>query len=483
MGKFYTTTAIPYVNAKPHIGFAQELVEADVLARFRRAAGDDVFFLTGTDDNALKNVQAAETAGATTAAYVDESAAVFENLTKALAISNNHFVRTARADHFAGAQKLWSLCTESDIYKKKYKGLYCVGCETFYMPDELVNGKCPEHNRVPEEVEEENYFFKLSNYQKVLEELIVSDKYRITPASRKNEMLSFIRMGLADFSISRSVSRAKGWGVPVPGDNTQIMYVWFDALANYLTGLGFGRADDALFKKYWPADVHVIGKGITRFHAIYWPAMLLSAGLQTPRALFVHGYIKVDGRKMSKSLGNVVDPFPLVETYGSDAVRFYLLKHVHPFEDSDFTTATFKEAYNADLANGLGNLLSRVTNMIEKFCDGKLENAAAGPPQDSKMREAVQSAMEVYDFKGAMEEIWKEVRVCNVLIDEQKPWVLAKVDMPAVKELLRGLVVKLAGIAGALTPFMPHAASRITAALTAPRIVKVEPLFGRMNTP
>ena len=334
--KFYLTTAIPYVNAKPHIGFALELLQADVVARHHRQSGREVFFLTGADENSLKNVQAAEKAGMATREFVDQNTARFVELTKTLQVSNDGFIRTVDPKHFAGCQKLWQACKAEDIYKKSYTGLYCVGCEAFYLEGDLVDGKCPEHKIKPDRVEEENYFFKLSNYQQQLEQLIARDEYQVVPATRKNEVLSFIRMGLQDFSISRSRARAKDWGVPVPGDAEQVMYVWFDALSNYLTGIGYG-SDDKQFNNYWPADLHVIGKGIIRFHAVYWPAMLLSAGIPPPKKLFVHGYINVAGQKMSKSLGTVVDPFDLVERYGAEAVRYFLLRYIHPVQDSDFS--------------------------------------------------------------------------------------------------------------------------------------------------
>ena len=365
MKKFYITTSIPYVNANPHIGHALEFVQSDVLARYHRAKKEEVFFLTGADENSLKNVQAAEAQKVSTRELVDANTLKFIELTKALNISNDEFIRTVEERHFLGAQKLWSLCKKEDIYKKKYKGLYCVGCEQFYSEKELVNGKCPEHSKPLEIVEEENYFFKLSNYQKKLEKIISSDEYEIVPETKKNEVLSFIKMGLEDFSISRSKKRAKDWGVPVPGDSAQIMYVWFDALANYLTALDFG-GDEKKFKKYWPADIHVVGKGIIRFHAVYWVAMLLSAGLKLPKKLFVHGYITIEGQKMSKSLGNVIDPNELAKKYGTDPVRYYLLRYIHPVQDSDFSIKKFEDAYTADLANGLGNLVSRVAGLIEQ---------------------------------------------------------------------------------------------------------------------
>jgi len=307
--KFYITTAIPYVNAAPHVGHALEFVQTDVIARYHRLLGEDVHFQSGSDDNALKNVQAAEEKKIPVEKFVKQNSDKFyqfknENI---LNISFDDFIRTTEKRHIDGAQALWKACKKEDIYKKKYKGLYCLGCEVFLTEKDLVDGKCPEHKKKPEIVEEENYFFRLSKYQDWLEKLISSDKLKIIPKTRKNEVLAFIRRGLEDFSISRTKERAHGWGVPVPGDPNQIIYVWFDALANYITALDWHKKGK-LYQKYWPADVHVIGKGITRFHAIYWPVMLKSADIPLPKSEFVHGYITVEGEKISKSLGNIIDP-------------------------------------------------------------------------------------------------------------------------------------------------------------------------------
>ena len=367
MKRIYFTTAIPYVNAAPHIGFALEAVQADCLARFYKAQGFDVLFTTGTDENSLKNVQAAGAEGIPVQKLVDKYAKQYENLKEALNLSWDIFIRTSTKDHFIGSQKLWSLCKKEDIYKRKYKGLYCVGCELFYTRKELTNGKCPEHDTEPEEIEEENYFFRLSNYTDFLKKLITTDKLKITPITRKNEVLSFIERGLEDFSISRSVERSRGWGVPVPDDESQVQYVWFDALTNYLTALGFGSSDEELYEKFWvgnPNRFHVIGKGIIRFHAVYWPAMLASAGLPLPSAEFVHGYITADGQKISKSLGNVIDPFDLTGKFGVDSVRYYLLREIPAWGDGDFSIKRFRELYNGELANGLGNLIARVARLV-----------------------------------------------------------------------------------------------------------------------
>jgi len=472
--KFYITTAIPYVNASPHIGFALELVQTDVVARYQRQKGREVFFLTGTDDNSLKNVQAAEKENITTEELVERNAKCFINLAKVFNISNNDFIRTASKPHFEGAQKLWAACKKEDIYKKTYKGLYCVGCEQFYTEKELVDGKCPEHKKEPEVVEEENYFFKLTNYQKKLEKLIESDEYKIVPESRKNEVLSFIKMGLEDFSISRSQKRAKNWGVPVPGDESQVMYVWFDALSNYITGIGY-QNNDKLYQKNWPADTHVIGKGIIRFHAVYWPAMLMSADLPLPKKLFVHGYINIEGGKMSKSLGNVVDPFQLVEKYGAETVRYYLTRYIHPVQDSDFSVEKLEEAYTADLANGLGNLVNRVTGLIEQN-DVKIKLDKFKDDKD------FEKLVEDFYFDQALKYIWDKIAEIDGLISETKPWELAKAGKDKeLKEVLNKAANGVYVVSQLLIPFLPETAKKVKEIITAKKIIKGEALFPRLN--
>ena len=398
--KFYITTALPYVNSAPHIGFALEIVQTDVIARYHRMLKEDVFFLTGTDENSLKNVQTAQKEGIKVKELVDRNAKRFYALKDCLNLSFDDFIRTTEERHIKGAQKLWLAC-EKDIYKKRYKGLYCVGCEAFYKESELQNGLCPEHKTKPEIVEEENYFFRLSKYQRQLKHIIETEQVKIIPQVRKNETLSFIDSGLEDFSISRSVKRAQGWGIPVPGDSSQIQYVWFDALSNYINALGYAENKDN-FRRYWPADVHCIGKGILRFHTVYWLAILLSAGLSLPKTIFVHGYITVNGQKMSKSLGNVVDPFKLVEKYGADAVRYFLLREIPPVEDGDYTPEKFKVRYNADLAGGLGNLVARVIKMAEKINPKFRIQSTLDKSQNPKVKEIISKVQQKY--KQALKE-------------------------------------------------------------------------------
>jgi methionyl-tRNA synthetase len=434
---YYITTAIPYVNARPHIGFALEIILTDAVARYQRLRGKDVRFLTGTDENSLKNVQAAEALGVPTADLVEENAGYFLGLGEALDLSFDDFIRTSSEDrHTDGVRKLWeAAAAKGDLYKKRYSGLYCVGCELFYREEELDEGRCPEHGTIPDLVEEENYFFKLKNYAVELEELIASGTYRVEPEKRRNEVLSFIRMGLEDFSVSRSVERARGWGVTVPADDDQVMYVWFDALGNYITALDYAE-DGPLYDRYWksnPERVHVIGKGITRFHAIYWPAMLLSAGERLPSTLFVHGYVNVGGQKMSKSLGNVVDPVEIAQEYGADALRYFLLRHIRSTEDGDFTVKRFIESCNAGLADQLGNLLSRTIGMVGRYFDGIVPEPGAVEPVDQGLIDVaealpaeVDAAMEIFETHEAANAVWKLLDAANKYVVNVEPWTLAK---------------------------------------------------------
>lgn len=482
--RYYITTSIPYVNAAPHIGHALEFVQADVFARYHRLLGDDTRFLSGSDENSLTNVLAAEREGVPIADLVKRNADTFEALTRYLNISNDDFIRTAaEARHAAGAKKLWEACDRSgDLYTKYYQGRYCPRCEAFYTEEEAPDGLCPDHRIPLELVEEENYFFRLSKYGDRLAELIDSGELRIIPDTRRNEVRSFIARGLEDFSVSRTFTRARGWGVPVPGDPGQVMYVWFDALSNYITALDFAD-DGALFQRYWldsKSRVHVIGKGITRFHAIYWPAMLLSAGLPLPSTVFVHGYLTIGGEKISKSLGNVVDPQDVVNRYGVDAVRYWLLREVPATGDADYTDEKLERRYNADLANDLGNLLNRTVSMIRRYRGGSVP--AAGELTDldrellgvaSRVAPSVHRALgEDYDPQAALASIWELVVRANRYVEENAPWVLAKAaksgDQEAESRLssvLYHLADSLRLIGQALRPFLPETAGKIAVQL------------------
>jgi methionyl-tRNA synthetase len=453
--KFYITTAIDYVNASPHLGHALEKIQADVIARYQRIKGKDVFFLTGTDENSLKNVRAAKELGILTEDLVNKNAAKFYQLKEALNLSFDDFIRTTQERHKKGVQKFW-LAIKKDIYKKKYRGLYCVGCEEFYKEDELENGLCPEHKIKPEMVEEENYFFALSKYQKILKNIIEKGEIEIVPESRKTEVLSFIEKGLEDICISRSVERAHGWGIEVPGDKTQIVWVWLDALSNYITAIDYGE-DGEKFKKYWPADLHLIGKGISRFHCIYWPAFLISAKLPLPKMVFVHGYITVGGQKMSKSLGNVVDPFSLVEKFGTDALRYFLLREASPFEDIDFTFEKLKKRYNDDLAKGLGNLVARIISLAEKFKIQKSKEI-----QDKILKNNLEIAqkkwkenLERFQFNEALKVIFDFISFCDKFINEKRPWEEGN------QKFIPDLLFALGSISELLRPFLLKTSEKI----------------------
>lgn len=473
MNKFYITSAIPYVNAKPHIGHALEFIEGDVIARHHKLLGQDVLLLSGGDENALKNVQAAENAGVDIQTFVDQNTSLFENLAKQLNVNFDVFQKGSdKQHHYPASQKLWQLCSKNgDIYKKSYKGLYCLGCETFYEREEFdKKGECFEHpGKKLEEVEEENYFFKLSQYQDQLIKLIETDEYKITPQFRKNEILSFLKAGLRDISISRTNERAKNWGVPVPNDPTQRIYVWFDALNIYQSGVGFSWDEDS-YQKWWPADLHVIGKGIIRFHAVYWPAFLISAGLKLPKSLLVHEYITVEGQKMSKTIGNVLDPIPLIQQYGADPVRYYLLSKLSPFSDGDFSDSKFQESYNADLANGLGNLVARVAKLAEN-------NNLEAPIVKLQFYPAVQAHLEEYKFNDALNFIWSQIAEADKKINETRPWELSGQQ---AKTVLDDLVKKIRQIAYNLQPFLPETAEKILRQFSG-EIKSQPPLFPRLQ--
>ena len=468
--KFYITTAIPYVNARPHIGHALEFVQTDVIARFHRLLGEDVFFLTGTDENAQKNVLVAEKKGIDVKQLVDENTLAFQQTLKLLNISNDGFIRTTdKKRHWPGAKKVWEKCYEAgDIYKKSYIGLYCVGCEAFLTEKDLKDGLCPEHLKPPERISEENYFFRLSKYKDKLEALIRSGELKIIPETRKNEVLSFISSGLEDFSISRPVDRMKGWGIPVPNDKTQIMYVWFDALTNYLTGIGYGSKDERLFKKYWPADMHVIGKGIIRFHAVYWPAMLLSSGLPIPKCIFVHGYVTVDGQKMSKSLDNIVNPNDMVKKYGSDAVRYFILKEISPFEDGDFSERSLVERVNNELVANIGNFIHRTLTFVDRYFDGIVPKPGKFEKRDEDLIRKLKSSqkkiknllMEVH-LKDGLSEILSLSKEGNKYFQDNKPWELIKTDRERCGTVMYVCINLCRSLAILLHPYLPNASDQL----------------------
>jgi len=455
MKKFYITTSIFYTNAPPHLGAAFEFVQADVLARYHKSLEEDVFFLTGTDEHGSKIVKKAKELGKDPKDFVDEISSRFKELTKVLNLSNNDFIRTTdKKRHWPVVKKAWLKLSENDdIYKKKYKGFYCSGCEAFVKEKDLVNGKCKIHKEKPELVEEENYFFRLSKYLPQIEEKIKKNEFKIIPDTRKNEVLGFIKQGLEDISFSRSKEKLE-WGISVPGDDSQVIYVWVDALSNYISALGYDK--DKKFKKYWPADIHCIGKDILKFHALFWPAILLSLGLSLPKKIFVHGFITVDGQKMSKSLGNVIDPFELVEKYGTDAVRYFLLREIPSAEDGDFTYEKFEQRYNSDLASGIGNLLARVRVMADGI-GFKENNLKTIEPKIKEIRKNYKKALEEFKFNEALRSIWDLISFCDKYIEKEKPWE-KKENSPKV---LGDLLIVLDNIAELLQPFLPETSDRI----------------------
>ena len=474
--KFYITTAIDYVNASPHLGHALEKVQADAIARYKRLLNKEVYFLTGVDEHGIKIVRSAQGAGKNVENFVDENSAKFRELTKKLNISNDDFIRTSDKNrHWPGARLLWKKLVEvGDIYKGKYSGYYCVGCEAYIKESDLINGKCPYHYAEPEKIEEENYFFRLSRYADEIKKRIESGELKILPESGKNEILAVIRKGIEDISFSRPVEKLAGWGVPVPNNDSQLMYVWCDALANYVSALGYGSGDESNFQKFWPADLHVIGKDILRFHALIWPAMLMSAKLPLPKKLFVHGFIISDGKRMSKTLGNVIDPFDLIERYGVDAARYYLLREITPFGDGDITEKKFKEAYNANLANGLGNLVARIMKMSEQYLKSEKFKVESG-----KLPENYKKFMDSFELSKAMDLIWQKISEMDLYIQKTQPFKLVKEDEEKAKKILRELVSGLWDIALMLKPFLPKTSEKIIIAIQSNKMP--EALFPRIN--
>jgi methionyl-tRNA synthetase len=468
MSKFYITTAIAYVNAPPHIGHALEFVQADVLARYHRLKGDDTYFLTGTDEHGVKIFETAKENGVETQALVDENAEIFISLKETLGLSNDDFIRTTEDRHKTGAKKLWEKMVDAgDIYKDTYSGLYCVGCEAYVVEKDLdENGHCPNHKKEPKVLEEENYFFKLSKYSDKIRAAIESDELKVLPESRKNEMLNLIGDGLPDVSFSRP-KKDLPWGIEVPGDETQVMYVWGDALSNYITALGYGE-DSEIYKKYWPADVHLIGKDILRFHAGVWIGMLMSAGVEIPKAVYVHGFITSEGQKMSKTLRNVVDPLGYVEKYGTDALRYFLMREIPTSDDGDFGHGRFVDVYNSELANGLGNLVNRIVMMTERYAESKVP-AKAGSDVHDDMKEyfdKYDAAIEKFDIKETCDVVMRVVDYGNKYLDDKKPWTLAKEgkEEELMEVLYRSLDV-LRYVAMLTAPLIPETTRKIIAQL------------------
>lgn len=472
MNKFYITTAIPYVNGLPHIGHSLEYFQADTIRRYYQLKGYNTLLLSGSDENALKNVQAAEKEGLSVQDFLDRNSKIWRYTYEFLGVHLDVFQRGSdQKKHWPGVQKLWKLCEKNgDIYKKTYKGLYCVGCESFKTEAELVNSLCPIHQTKPELVKEENYFFKLSNYQNQLIQLIESDELKITPENKRQEALSFIKSGLEDFSVSRSNERAKGVGVPVPGNPNQKIYVWFDALDIYMTGIGFGW-DEEKWKKWWPADLHIIGKDINRFHTVYWPAMLLSANLPLPKQILIHGFVNLKGEKISKSVGNVISPQDVVKEYGLEPLRYFMLSQIPIDADGDFTDERFREVYNADLANGLGNLVARLAKLIEThkpiYEDEEIKDFSP----------YVHAAFVNFKFNETLLAIWIHIRNLDKRLNEWEPWKKTGIERATEwVELIQGI----RQVAYDLQPFLPETAEKILKQFSG-EIKSASPLFPRLK--
>lgn len=452
---YFVTTSIPYMNGEPHIGHALEFVLADVLARNARVEGKPTIFSTGADEHGSKIAEKAVSLNLTPQQLVDQMSAKFQTLAQELNVSNDRFIRTTDKPHEQRAQLIWK-ALEHDIYKSSYTGWYDVKEEEFVPEAKADPARMnPEHPQAYQKLEEQNYFFKLSNYTDPIREAIEAGTFKILPESRKNEILSVLREGLDDISISRPKEKLE-WGIPVPGDKDQVMYVWFEALMNYITVLGYPEHDD--FKKYWPANAQVIGKDILRFHAAIWPAMLMSLNVPLPEMLYVHGFVNVNGEKMSKSLGNGIAPSEIINKYGTDAFRYFFLRHVPSYNDGDFSWELFDNAYNNELANELGNAVQRTSAMIQKYQNGIIGQI----PEASHDSAPIATAIENCRFDRALDEIWDQVRGLNQYIDEAKPWMIAKEgDEDHLQEVLAYQTSCLLEIADLLTPFLPETAEKI----------------------
>lgn len=453
---FYITTSIPYASGAPHIGNAFDPLYADTLARYYKQKGYNVAYSAGADEHGTKIVEKADEAKLKPEDFIETIIPKIKDMHKRISSEFTHFARTNSKQHIRAAQLLWKQMGD-DIYKSKYSGWYCVGCEEYKTETEVKanKGVCPDHNRKYEKLEEENYFFKLSKYQKQLQKLIESGEFRVIPETRKNEILNTIKGGLDDISISRQKKNLQ-WGIPVPGDASQVMYVWFEALMNYITLLGYPDGED--FKAFWPTDVQIVGKDNLRFHAANYPAMLLSAKLPLLKTLFVHGHVTSGGQKMSKTLGNVVTTEDIVKTYGADAFRYYFLRHIPSYEDGDFTWERFEAVYHGELANELGNAVQRVASMINRYQQGVVGEYPTPDHDTGPFHEAVENCQ----FDRALEWVWTLIRGLNQFIEQEKPWQLAKEEDNAhLREVLASCVGDILQIAELLEPFLPTSSAVI----------------------
>lgn len=466
-GKFYITTAIDYINGKPHIGHSYEKVAADVLARFHRSQGEDVRFLTGTDEHGAKVEQFASEPGLSLQDFADQTAAGFKQAWDNLNIKYDRFIRTTDSDHITTVEEVITKIKDNGyLYEADYEGLYCTGHEAFITEKDLVNGLCPEHQKAPEVIKEKNWFFKVSAFTDTIKQKIETGEFGIYPTTGKKEILSMLEAGFKDIAVTRPNVK---WGIPVPWDKEQTVYVWVDALINYYSG-----ADG-----YWPADVHIIGPDIAKFHCIIWPALLLASDLDMPKSVAIHGFLTLNGQKISKSTGNIIDPNDWAAKYGADAVRYFLLREV-PFDShGDVSEEKLRARYEGDLANGLGNLVSRVTTLVEKYLDGKIPRGTT--PEQTDIPTAIKSSLEQYKFHEALALIWEDVSKANKIVNETKLWELAKTDLEEFARVSKELLVIIENVAEQLLPFIPESAQKILDIVRAEKITKAEPLFPRIE--
>ncbi len=477
MEKFYITTPIYYVNDKPHIGHAYTTIAADVVARFYRSRGADTIFLTGTDEHGAKNEKSAVAAGKTPQEFVNEMSAQYSLTWDHLGIAPDDFIRTTEPRHERAVELFLNKLKDSGkLYEGEYEGLYCVPHEAFLKESDLVDGLCPEHKVKPELIKEKNWFFKLSDYGDYLKELITSGKLEILPETRKHEVVSFIDQGLEDIAISRPNVK---WGIPLPWDKEQTIYVWIEALFNYCSAVGYG-ADETKFKKYWPAEVQLMAKDIIKFHCIIWPALLNAIDEQPPQKIFAHGFFTVDGQKMSKTIGNVIDPNDWVDKYGADAVRYFLLREVPFGHDGDVSEDKLKARYESDLANGLGNLVSRVTTLVEKFLDGVIPENTPELSLENYPVPELNELITSFKFHEALAKTWEVVAWANKLVDENKLWELGKTDPDKFAQYAKELIMTIKQVSQTLSPFMPEASQKILDHLNKEKITKIEQLFPRV---
>jgi methionyl-tRNA synthetase len=469
-GSFFITTPIYYVNDKPHIGHAYTTVAADILTRWHKQKGDEVFFLTGTDEHGAKVAESAKAANKSPQLFCDENSELFKKAFDNLNLSYDYFIRTTDKRHQESVAKfMQKLYEQGDIYEGTYEGLYCTGCENFLTEKELVDDKCPDHLKEPEKISEKNYFFKLTKYLSQVQEMIEKDEIEILPNDKKKETLGLFKQGLEDFSVSRENVE---WGIPLPFDESQVTYVWVEALQNYISAIGYGD-DKKEFKKWWQNPLHIMAKDILKFHCIYWPALLLAAGEEPPKKMFLHGFFSINGQKMSKSLGNVIDPNDLVEKYGTDATRYLLISQFPFGQDGDIKEEKFDEQFNSDLANGLGNIVSRVANLIEKT-SGKIN-----PKGSDEIFNRITNDIESLDFHKAIKTIFSTIHDLDGELQKVKPWEMSE-DSKERIELLEKIASELLSVSIAIKPFMPETAEEIKTRFSSKEIKKGKPLFPRI---